>query len=285
MEAPNIAAARQAADTQGRRLQEAALDGEQFENDLIAGGLRLDQATMAAVRHAREKLELASAGWDRVTAELGKHAQGEEYAASGHAASTEFLGDDAGGAGGDWEDEAMRAGGGLPAPDEAGSALLHHPVVPVQREGKPPKMTYFPWQTVGRVEVGAVSDGEWYSRCPVCRAWGGSCRASAVARQTGQRHRADEHDASPPAEYEARIAARRVCKDMTAARLDETVARLAAAHALEPSVVLSAVHRTADAIGWRSAPSRTPCSTRAGTSVPPGTAVIWTPLTLASLAL
>lgn len=91
-----MAGARQAAGAQARRLQEAALDGEQLENDLIAGGLRLDQATMAAVRHAVGQLEAASASWDRVTAELGKHAQGEEYAASGHAASTGFLGSDGG---------------------------------------------------------------------------------------------------------------------------------------------------------------------------------------------
>ena len=184
--------------------------------------------------------------------ELGKHAQGEEYAASGHAASSDFLGDDTVGGDGDWESEAMRSSDGQPPPGEADSALPHYPVVPVQREGKPPRMAYFPWQSGGGVEMGAVSDAEWYWRCPVCRAWGGSFRASAVARQTGVRHRADEHDRPAARRAEARTAARRVCKDMTAARLDETVARLAAAHALEPSVVLSAVHRTADAIGWRS---------------------------------
>ena len=46
---------------QAQNLQAAALDGEQFENDLIAGGMRLDQSTMAAVRHAIEQLEAASA--------------------------------------------------------------------------------------------------------------------------------------------------------------------------------------------------------------------------------
>lgn len=89
-----MAAAREAAGAQARWLQDAAFDAEQFENDLIAGGLRLDQATMAAVRHAVDQLDAASAGWDQVTVELGKHGQGEEYAASGHAASTDFLASD-----------------------------------------------------------------------------------------------------------------------------------------------------------------------------------------------
>ena len=96
MEAPNMAAARQSAGAQVRRLQEAARDGEQFENDLIAGGLHVDQATMTVVRHAINQLEVAAAAWDCVTAELGKHDQGEEYAGSGHAARTEFLGGAAG---------------------------------------------------------------------------------------------------------------------------------------------------------------------------------------------
>ena len=86
-----MAAAREAAGAQARWLQDTAFDAEQFENDLIAGGLRLDQATMAAVRHAVDQLDAASAGWDQVTVELGKHGQGEEYAASGHAAGTDFL--------------------------------------------------------------------------------------------------------------------------------------------------------------------------------------------------
>ena len=44
------------------------------------------------------------------------------------------------------------------------------------------------------------------------------------------------------------MAARRVCREMTVARLDETAARLAAAHGLTVAVVLDAVHLTAEAI-------------------------------------
>jgi hypothetical protein len=92
MEAPTIGAARQVALGEAAKLRSTALASEQFENDLIAGGMAGDMGTMAAVQHAQEQTALAAAAWDHVAAELSKHAQGEEYAASGYAASTGYLG-------------------------------------------------------------------------------------------------------------------------------------------------------------------------------------------------
>ena len=91
MDAPSIGAARQVALGEAAKLRSAALASEQFENDLIAGGMASDMGTMQAVQHAEEQTALAAAAWDHVAAELGKHAQGEEYAASGYAASTGYL--------------------------------------------------------------------------------------------------------------------------------------------------------------------------------------------------
>jgi hypothetical protein len=91
MEAPNIEAARTVARNLADGLRGSATSAEQFECDLIAGGMGKDQQTMAAVRHAMEQLAMAAAAWDTVINELSKHAQGEEYAATGHAAKTEYL--------------------------------------------------------------------------------------------------------------------------------------------------------------------------------------------------
>ncbi len=91
MEAPNIEAARQVATGQADSMRDAANRSEQFENDLITGGMDNDSATMAAVRAAQELTAQAAAAWASVKSELDKHAQGEEYANTGHAAKTEFL--------------------------------------------------------------------------------------------------------------------------------------------------------------------------------------------------
>lgn len=91
MEAPNIEAARQAAAAQLQHLQAATAGGEQYANDLMAGGMGNDKTTMQAVAAAHEATQAAAAAWQQVVAGLGQHTAGEEYANTGIAAKTEFL--------------------------------------------------------------------------------------------------------------------------------------------------------------------------------------------------
>jgi hypothetical protein len=148
----------------------------------------------------------------------------------------------------DWEADAMHSGGHPSRPDD-GSALLESPAAaPVPQRGRTPAMTYSPWVSTKGVQVGAVTAEEWYWRCPVCRSWAGPYGDPRPARRIAMDHRYDEHDRQAAHRTEARKAAHRACKQMTAARFDETVARLAAGHGLTPTVVQSAIRRTAAAI-------------------------------------
>ncbi|HEY3958681.1 MAG TPA: hypothetical protein VGM53_35410 [Streptosporangiaceae bacterium] len=91
MEAPNIEAARQAASQQAQHMQAAVSGGEQYANDLLAGGMGNDKATMAAVATAQEATANAAQAWQNVINGLNSHQQGEEYANTGRAAKTDFL--------------------------------------------------------------------------------------------------------------------------------------------------------------------------------------------------
>lgn len=150
-----------------------------------------------------------------------------------------------------WESEAMSTGA---AGSAGGDDLTLAPDAALaDQRGRAPKMAYCPWFASQRVELGAVTAGEWYWRCPVCHVWAGPCGDRGVGKQVAMDHRHDAHDRPAAARTEARVAARRVCKDMTAARLDEMTARLADAHGLTAGVVHAAICRTATAIdGLRS---------------------------------
>ncbi len=147
-----------------------------------------------------------------------------------------------------WEAEAMHCDGSQAGAGEGASLLPVPHGVPVPQRGRAPKMTYARWWTTQGVEVGAVAVDGWYWRCPVCRVWAGPYRDVRAAKRVGMDHRYDEHDRPAAHRTEAHRAARHVCRTMTAAKFDETVARPAAQHGLTPAVVQSAVHRTATAI-------------------------------------
>jgi hypothetical protein len=149
-----------------------------------------------------------------------------------------------------WEAEAGQGGpGGDPlSPADATGLLAPVPNVPVPQHGRAPAMTYCQWTASRGVETGATAGDKWYWRCPVCRSWAGPYSYGQAATQTAMDHRYHEHDLPASSRTETRKAARRVCRAMTAARFDETVARLAAAYDLLPATVHSAIHRTADAI-------------------------------------
>jgi hypothetical protein len=160
LEAPNIDAARRAAGDQARSLQATALDAEQFENDLIAGGLRLDQGAMTAVQHAITQLGLAADAWEQVITQLSKHAQGEEYAASGHAASTAFLAGDGGGLAA--AGEGASPAPGAPACLETGTAGdATKSECPSWCEGQHPAGSAS--HSGESVEIGGGPDGPWHA--------------------------------------------------------------------------------------------------------------------------
>lgn len=91
MEAPNIEVARQVVSKQSDSMAGVAANSEQLVNDLLAGGMGNDAGTMAAVQHAQELTQQASAAWAAAHQGLMGHQEGEEYANSGKAAKTEFL--------------------------------------------------------------------------------------------------------------------------------------------------------------------------------------------------
>jgi hypothetical protein len=91
VEAPNIEAARQAAAAEATQLGARVSGWEQLTADLIAGGMGKDRQTMALAAQVQEHLANAQAAAAAFVASLNKHAAGEEYAATGHAAKTEFL--------------------------------------------------------------------------------------------------------------------------------------------------------------------------------------------------
>lgn len=144
-----------------------------------------------------------------------------------------------------WEAEAMHCNAAL-APPPGGAALF--PDLPAIQHGRPPKMTYNPWRLDQGIQVGAVTVGAWYWRCPACRAWSGPYQHGLAGKQDGMDHRHRAHDAPAAGRAEARTAARRARKDITAARLDEITTRLTTAHNLTPPVIHAAISRTADAI-------------------------------------
>lgn len=147
-----------------------------------------------------------------------------------------------------WEDEAMNTGEATGGPGDGDGLLLVPDAALVHQRGRVPKMAYYPWFATQGTEVGAAADDEWYWRCPVCRVWAGPCSDRQVVSRTGADHRHDAHDRPAARRSEARVAARRVCREMTAARLDELAARLAGAHGLTVPVVIEAIHLAADAI-------------------------------------
>jgi hypothetical protein len=91
MEAPNIDQARQIAMRQAQGLQSAVSGGEQYVNDMLAGGMGADAATIQAAQTAQEATAAAAAAWAQVVSGINKHTAGEEYANSGIAAKTEYL--------------------------------------------------------------------------------------------------------------------------------------------------------------------------------------------------
>lgn len=91
MEAPNIDAAHANASGLSSQLGTVSAGLEQMEADLIAGGLDNDQGAMEKFAAAKESVLNAQAASTGFVGELGKHAAGQEYANSGHAAKTDFL--------------------------------------------------------------------------------------------------------------------------------------------------------------------------------------------------
>lgn len=91
VEAPNYESALAIAQGKVRESQAAASGLEQYENDLIAGGMGQDMETLNGIRAAKEMTEQAAAEWQKVVTGLQKHTQGVEYANTGFAAKTEFL--------------------------------------------------------------------------------------------------------------------------------------------------------------------------------------------------
>jgi hypothetical protein len=148
----------------------------------------------------------------------------------------------------DWEAEALHCGGSRAWPAVSDGLLLVPDAALRPRRGRAPGMAFRPWSTDQGGEPGAVTAREWYWRCPACRAWAGPCRDRRPARQAALGHRHEVHDRPAALRAEARKAARRVCKDMAAARLDEITARLAADCGLTAAVVHNAISRTAEAI-------------------------------------
>lgn len=76
---------------QAERLEAVATGSEQLENDLLAGGLEADDATLSKVRSAAHLTSSAAQAWRAVDAGLDGHAAGVAYAGSGIAAKTSFL--------------------------------------------------------------------------------------------------------------------------------------------------------------------------------------------------
>jgi len=148
----------------------------------------------------------------------------------------------------DWEAGAMHCDGTSGETAYRDGLVLIPDAALRPRHGRAPKTPFRPWSAGQGIELGAVTAHEWYWRCPVCRAWAGPCRDRGTARAAGTGHRYDEHDRPAARRAEARKAARRVCREMTAARLDEVTARLAAEHGLTAPVVHNAISRTAEAI-------------------------------------
>lgn len=149
----------------------------------------------------------------------------------------------------DWELEAMNSGR---EPDGPGGLRLIPDAALEHRRGRPPRMAYRQWTASQGLQLGATAVNDWYWRCPVCHVWAGPAGILA-AQRAGMDHRHDAHDGPATLRTEARKAARRVCKDMTAARLDDITSRLAAAHRLPAGTVHMAIRRTAIAIeGLRS---------------------------------
>jgi hypothetical protein len=149
----------------------------------------------------------------------------------------------------DWEAEAMHYDQSQAGPAVSDGLLLVPDAALRLQRGRAPAMAFRPWFTGQGVGLGAVTEREWYWRCPLCRAWAGPCADRRPARQAALDHRHDAHDRPAALRTEARKAARRVCKDMTAARLDEITARLTAEHGLTSADVHNAISRVAEAIG------------------------------------
>lgn len=96
-EAGGYAAAQHVTDGYNQSLGAASDQLEQYEADLIAGGLENDPAAMATLTEAREGLDKARAAFGGHKAALTDHEQGHEYAVDkgAAAAKTEWLADGA----------------------------------------------------------------------------------------------------------------------------------------------------------------------------------------------
>lgn len=88
-ETGGYAGAQQLTDGYNQSLAAAADQLEQYEADLIAGGLADDPASMATLAQMREGLETARAAVGGHKAALNSHEQGAEYAASKGAAAAD----------------------------------------------------------------------------------------------------------------------------------------------------------------------------------------------------
>lgn len=93
-ETGGYAGAQQFTDNVGQSLTQFEASVEQYEADIIAGGLGNDPAAMATLAQMREGLETAKAGAGGHQAALNSHEQGAEYAQTkgDAAAKTEWLG-------------------------------------------------------------------------------------------------------------------------------------------------------------------------------------------------
>lgn len=91
MEAPNLDAARQAITAAASSAGAITSGLEQVIADMIAGGMSNDQQTMSRIAAMQEALNDAQAYGSAAVASMGRHASGQEYADTGHAARTEYL--------------------------------------------------------------------------------------------------------------------------------------------------------------------------------------------------
>ena len=91
MEAQNLDQLRQIANNEAALLGARVSGWEQLIAGALAGGLGNDRQSMAIAAHLQETLANAQVAATQFVQSLGKHASGEEYASTGHAAKTEYL--------------------------------------------------------------------------------------------------------------------------------------------------------------------------------------------------
>lgn len=91
VEAPNLDAAKTVVGDVGIWANIKALGLEQVAADAMAGGLGADSESMRLLANCQEALNSASGFAGAFVASTAKHAPGQEYADSGHAAKTEYV--------------------------------------------------------------------------------------------------------------------------------------------------------------------------------------------------